>query len=416
MEKQDTGKYDEFVKKVSEELKSGKPISGKGGVFTPFIKQVLEGALEEEIETHMKREIEECEDIGMRNRRNGKSRKQIRTDVGSFELETPRDRNSSFEPAIVKKRQRYFGNSLDKKIISLYALGMSYSDISEHLKELYDVEVSVGLIANITDKILPYIKEWQTRQLEAVYPFVWLDAIHYKVKEEGRIISKAVYTILGLNCKGHKQLLGLYISPEKEGSHFWLQVLTDLSNRGVKDILIACIDNLKGFAEAIESIYPKTEVQLCVIHQIRNSVKYVSHKDRKDLMEDLKKVYKATTKESAEEFLKLFENKWHKKYPVVVKSWKQNWDRLSQYFKYPEHIRRIMYTTNIIEGYHRQLRKVTKSKGAFTSDIALLKLLYLVTQNIASAWMMPTPNWSLTLNQLNIFFSDRLSLDLNIYN
>jgi putative transposase len=290
---------------------------------------------------------------------------------------------------------------------------MSYADISGHMEDLYGLEVSPAMLSAVTDKIIPVIKEWQARPLDAVYPFVWMDAMHNKLREDGRIVPKAVYTILGINTKGLKEVLGIYIS-ESEGANFWLQVLTDLSNRGVKDILIASIDNLKGFADAINTIYPQTEVQLCVVHQIRNSLKYIASKDQKAFMRDLKLVYRAATKDLAEQKLHELEEAWGKKYPVVIKSWKANWERLSNYFKYPEDIRRIIYTTNMVEGFHRQIRKVTKTKGAFSSETALLKLLYLTIQNIMKKWTLPLRNWSLTVSQLAVFFEGRLKLDLAV--
>lgn len=276
---------------------------------------------------------------------------------------------------------------------------------------MYGVEASTATISRITDKILPLLQEWRNRPLEAVYPIVWLDAIHYKVRQEGRVVSKAVYCIIGLNQEGYKELLGLYIG-ENEGAKFWLQVLTDLNSRGLEDIFIACIDNLSGFAEAIESLYPQTEVQLCIVHQIRNSRKYIAYKDVKAFMQDLKKVYQASTKELAERNLDKLEASWGQKYPVVIKSWRNNWDRLSHYFQYAYPIRRVIYTTNIIEGFHRQLRKVTKTKGAFTSDEALMKLLYLAQEDITSKWNRPVHNWNQTLSQLSIIFAERLRLDL----
>ncbi len=290
---------------------------------------------------------------------------------------------------------------------------MSYNDIAAHLKEIYGLEISNATLSAVTDKIIHAVKEWQARPLENVYPIVWLDAIHYKIKENGKVCSKAVYTILGVNIEGHKEILGLYIS-ENEGANFWLQVLTDISNRGVKDILIACVDGLKGFPEAIETIFPDTEVQLCVVHQIRNSLRYVGSKNQKEFMTDLKRVYRAVNKELAESELDILENKWNDKYPIVIKSWRNNWERLSQYFKYPGEIRRIIYTTNTIEAVHRQFRKLTKTKGAFPNQDSLLKLLYLGIQNASKKWTMPIQNWSLTISQLAIFFEGRLDKELKI--
>lgn len=301
--------------------------------------------------------------------------------------------------------------SLKGKIIGLYGLGMSYRDISSHIKEMYDTSISPEVLRQITDSIIPEIQDWQKRSLEDVYCIVWLDAMHYKVREEGRVVQKAVYNIIGVDKDGKKDVLGMYVS-ESEGAKFWLQVLTDLNNRGVKDILIACIDNLKGFAEAIESVFPNSEVQTCIIHQIRNSLKYISYKDSKEFMRDLKKVYRAETKEAAETELLNLEEKWGKKYPVVIESWNRNRERLSTYFQYTEPIRRLIYTTNTVEGFHRQIRKVTKSKGAFASEMALKKLLYLATNNITKKWTGSIRGWSLIVQQLKIKFGERLPLKI----
>ena len=373
--------YDSFEKDAIEKLGRGEVLGGKNGVLTPLIKRLLESALEGEIEAFM-----EQQPSG--NRRNGKLSKQLKTSHGNIDLSTPRDRNSTFQPKIVKKRETTLGEGLDEKIISMYSMGMSYADIRNHLLELYGLEVSSAWISGITDKVFDEIRVWQQRPLEAIYAFVWLDAIHFKVREDGRTVSKAAYTMLGLRMDGTKELLGLYLS-DNEGARLWMQVLTDIQNRGVQDMLIACIDNLNGFAEAIESIFPQTEVQLCIVHQIRNSLKYIPWKDQRAFMSDLKPVYRATSKQAAESNLKQLETKWGSKYPVVIEQWRRNWERLSRYFKYPEDIRRIMYTTNTVEGFHRQLRKVTKTKGAFSNDNALIKLLYLAQNRITSKWRRP---------------------------
>jgi len=295
----------------------------------------------------------------------------------------------------------------------MYGLGMGYRDISSHIEEIYQVSISTATISLITDKIISKVKEWQARPLQAMYPFVWLDAIHYKIKEDGRYISKAVYTILGVNMEGRKEVLGLYLS-ENEGANFWLQILTDLSNRGVEDILIASVDGLSGFPEAINSIFPQTEVQLCIVHQIRNSLKYVASKNQKEFMRDLKRVYKAVSKEAAELELGKLEEKWGSSYPIVIQSWRNKWENLSVYFKYPEDIRRVIYTTNTIESVHRQFRKLTKTKGAFPNENSLLKLLYLGIQNASKKWTLPVRSWSLTLSQLAIFFEGRLDKYLEV--
>jgi len=392
--------------KALKAIQSGKPLTGKDGVLTPLIKNLTEAALEGELDSHLGQEI-------AANRRNGKSKKTIKTLNGSFELNTPRERNGTFSPQLIKKHQTTISDEIEEKIIAMYGLGMSYKDMSFHLEDIYGISVSKGTLTAITDKIIHTVKEWQARQLESIYPIVWLDAIHYKIREDGKVSSKAVYTILGVNIEGHKEVLGLYIS-ENEGANFWLQVLTDLSNRGVVDILIACIDGLKGFPEAIETIFPKTEVQLCIVHQIRNSLKYVGSKNQKEFMVDLKRVYKANSKDLAESELDKLEDKWNDKYPIVIKSWRNNWERLSQYFKYPEDIRRIIYTTNTIEAVHRQFRKLTKTKGAFPNQDSLLKLLYMGIQNASKKWTMPVQNWSLTISQLAIFFEGRLEKELKL--
>jgi putative transposase len=403
MEKQSFD-FEAFKKQAATRIKNGDTLLGKEGVLTPLLKEFLEGALEGELEAH----IEESEEA---NRKNGKGKKRVKTPVGAVDIAPPRDRNGTFEPEIVAKRSKTLGVDLDRQIIALYARGASYGDIRDHLSEMYDLDVSPATISRVTDKILPLIQEWRNRPLEAVYPFVWLDAIHYKVRHEGRVVTRAVYCIIGLNQDGYKELLGMYIG-ENEGARFWLQVLTDLSNRGVSDIFIACIDNLQGFAEAIESIFPQAEVQLCVVHQIRNSHKYLSHKDVKAFMKDLQGVYRATTKELAERHLDQLSANWGARYPKVIESWKKNWPRLSSYFQYNKEIRRIMYTTNIIEGFHRQLRTVTKTKGAFQSEDALMKLLFLVQETITAKWNKPVHNWNQTLAQLSIIFGDRLKLSI----
>ena len=392
------------LKKFKEDalkgLKEGKPLSGKEGILTPLIKSLLEEVLNSEMEIHLEKKEEG-------NRRNGYNSKIMKSEYGNFELNTPRDRNSTFDPQIIKKRQVFLGEEIENKIMSLYGLGMSYSDINKHISELYGTNVSDGIINEITDKIIPYLKSWQSRELSSVYPFIWLDAIFFKVKEEGKVVDKAVYNVIGLNIEGKKELLGMYIS-ETESSNFWLNVLSDLQARGVEDILIASIDNLAGFKDAIKSIFPKTEVQLCIVHQIRNSLRYVTSSDSKDFLKDLKKVYQANSKDTGEYQLLQLEEKWFKKYPIVIKSWKNNWNSLSTFFDYSKDIRKIIYTTNPIESFHRQIRKVTKNKSVFGSETGLLKLLFLVTQNISKKWNQPVHNWALTLSQLDIKFGDRL--------
>ena len=401
MEKEKKFDYKSFEEEALKQLRSGKPLEGAEGVLAPLIKRLVEASLEGELDGH----LQEAEPG---NRRNGKNRKKVKTGFGQVEIITPRDRNASFEPQLLPKRQTTLGEALDQKIISLYSRGMSYQDIAAHIEELYGFTVSTGTLSAITDRVLEDVKQWQNRTLESVYPLVWLDAIHYKVREQGAIRTKAVYCVIGLNRQGIKDLLGLYVG-EQEGARFWLNVLSDLQNRGVQDIFIAAIDNLKGFAEAIESIFPQTDVQLCVIHQIRNSTRYVASKDIKAVMQSLKAVYQSPNIDMATQALEELKQIWAEKYPSMVKSWTVNWERLSVYFRYPKEIRKVMYTTNIIESFHSQLRKVTKSKRVFASDDALLKLLYLVFLNLRDGWTGPVLGWKLTSAQLMIIFEERMN-------
>lgn len=406
MESQDKPVDYELIKKQAlEQFRSGKSLTGKGGAFAPLLKQFLEAALQAELDEH----LNSNEESSVSNRKNGKVSKTLKTADGEIELVSGRDRNGSFEPEIVKKRETILADSLQDRIIGMYGIGMSLRDISAHIKEMYDMDISHDTLSAITERIMPLVKEWQSRSLDDLYCIVWLDAMHYKVKDQGKVKSRAVYNILGINIAGKKDLLGVYVS-ENEGANFWLSVLTDLQHRGVKDMLIACIDNLTGFEQAINTIFPKTEVQSCIVHQIRNSMKYVASKDQKPFMAELKPIYKAETQQLAELNLEALGEKWGKKYPVVIKSWQDNWHKLSTYFKYTEDIKRIIYTTNTIEGFHRQVRKVTKNKGVFPSDDALLKLVYLAYRNISKKWTQPLQNWSLTISQLSIHFQGRLQL------
>ena len=401
-----TQEQQELEKKALEQFMSGKSLFGKDGAFAPMLKSFIEKALESEMESHL-----DTEERSKGNKRNGKGKKTIKSGFGTFDIETLQDRHSNFEPELVKKRQCILADNLSDKIIGLYGIGMSYRDISSHIKEMYDTDISHTVLSQITDRIIPDVKAWQSRSLESLYCIVWLDAMHYKVKVDGKIKHKALYNIMGINSECRKEILGIYLS-ESEGANFWLQVLTDLNNRGLEDFLIACTDNLKGFTNAILSVFPKAEVQLCIVHQIRNSLKYIASKDQKEFMRDLKKVYRATGKRVAEDELDKLSDKWRERYPVVIQSWQNNWEHLSQYFKYTAPIRKIIYTTNAVEGYHRQVRKVTKTKGAFTNDMALLKLVYLATMNIQKKWTSPLHNWSSTIQQLYIIFEDRIDLEI----
>ena len=389
-----------------KDLQSGKDLTGKDGVLTPLIKQLTEAALNAEITEHLATDKTP-------NRRNGTTKKTIKTGAGSFELETPRDRAGTFEPQLVKKHQTKLTPEIDRKILSLFSHGMSYRAIQQHIADLYGIEVSTGALNTVTDQLIPLLKEWQNRPLDSHYAIAWLDAIHYKVKENGRYVSKAVYTLLALTLSGQKEILGIYLS-ENEGANYWLNILTELQNRGVEDILIACVDGLAGFPEAIGAAFPKTEVQLCVIHQIRNSMKYVASKDQKAFMRDLKPVYRAPTLDAAESALDDLELNWGERYPIVVKSWRNKWVHLSAFFKYPEEIRKTIYTTNAVEAVHRQFRKLTKTKGAFPNENSLLKLLYSGIMNATEKWTMPVQNWPQALSQLAIYFEGRLDGKLEI--
>ncbi|KUI96672.1 IS256 family transposase [Vibrio sp. MEBiC08052] len=398
-------KFEIDVQAFAKALQSGQGLNGKDGLLTPLIKQITEAALGAEIDQHLADEPD--------NRKNGKSRKNIKTSSGEFELETPRDRNGSFDPQTVKKHQTRLTDEMERNVLSLFALGNSYQHIREYLLDMYGISVSNGTINAITDRLIPELRAWQERDLDPVYPVVWLDAVHYKIKENGRFVSKAIYTILALNIEGKKELLGIYLS-DAEGAHYWLSVLTDLQNRGVKDICIACVDGLKGFPQAIETIYPQTEVQLCVIHQIRNSMKYVASKNQKAFMADLKCVYKAATLKAAEHELDELEVKWGQQYPLVIQSWRNKWENLSVYFKYPEQVRKAIYTTNAVEAVHRQFRKLTKTKGGFANETSLLKLLYAGMLKASEKWTHPVQNWNLTLSQLSIHFEGRLTPYLDL--
>ncbi len=404
--KKESPEYLEMRDLALSQLRSGKSLTGEGGVFAPIIKEFLESALSAEMEGHL-----DEEERSYGNKRNGRSSKTLKTSSGEITIDTPQDRHSTFAPQIVKKRETILADNLAPQIIGLYGKGMSLRDITSHIKEMYDVEISAMTLSEITDRVIPQVKEWQNRPLDEVYPIVWLDAMHYKVRDGGKVVSRAVYNILAINKEGRKELIGMYIS-ESEGANFWLSVLTDLKNRGVNDILIACTDNLKGFSQAILSIFPETEIQKCVIHQIRNSLKYVASKDQKPFMKDLKKVYQSPTKSQAETELLNLEEIWGKKYPIVIRSWNENWDELTTYFQYDTQVRKLIYTTNPVEGFHRQVRKVTKTKGAFPTDMALLKLIYLATENISKKWTQPLQNWGLTIQQLCIKFGDRMKIEL----
>ena len=376
------------------------------------LQEALKALLGDTMEQMLKAELDEHLDYeyGEKplslNTRNGSSKKTVKSSYGNIDLNIPRDREGSFEPQALKKYQKDISN-IENQIISMYAKGMTTRDISTHIKEIYGFGISESMVSKITNKILPTIEEWQNRPLEKVYPFVFLDAIHYHVRENNIVVKKAVYIALGYNTEGYKEILGMWVG-ENESSKYWLLVLNQLKERGLEDILIVSTDNLSGFSQAIESVYPKTEIQKCIIHQIRNSTKFVSYRDIKELMKDLKTVYKASTEELALSNLDIFEEKWGKKYPMCVNSWRNNWAELSTYFKYPEGIRKLIYTTNSIENFNRQLRKVTKNKTIFPSDYALQKSLYLAMVDASSKWTSRIRGWDQILSQLSIFFEGRI--------
>ena len=403
--KEDKEEFDfkAFAKQAGDALRSGKPLAGKDGVFTPLLKMIIESALEGELDDHLVDTRKTS-----KNRRNGHGAKNLQSSLGGFEVLAPRDRNSSFEPQIVEKRQHKLSSDIDGQIIALFSRGMSYRDIQQHVGEMYGIEVSEGTLTAITDRVVPQIMDWQNRPLDSLYPVIWLDAMHFKVREDGAVKTKAVYSILGVSTCGEKEVIGVYFG-DHESSRFWRQVLHELKQRGIQDILIACIDNLSGFAEAIEDVFPQTDVQLCLVHQMRNSMKCISDKDMKPMVRDLKKIYQAANEKMALQYLQEAESTWGSKYKVVFKSWHRNWDRLTNFYKYPAQLRRLIYTTNPIESYHRMVRKVTKTKGAFSSENAILKQIYLATMNAQTKWKGAIFAWPSIRKDLIAYFEDRFN-------
>ena len=380
------------------------------GIEDALIKQyapLIQAALEAEMDEALGYSKYDWRNKEGENSRNGHSKKTIQTSFGKAELDIPRDTNGEFEPVIVKKHERTMSIRIEDVIFSLYARGMSMRDINAQMHQIYGVDLSAESISRITDKVLPVAREWQERPLDEVYAIVYLDGIVFNVNQEGRVVKKTGYIIYGLTVNGMKEILGIWIG-EAESSKFWMNALVNVKNRGVKDILIAAVDGLKGFIEAIGAVFPKTEVQKCVVHQIRTSTKFVSYKDLKQFCEDMKPIYHAPNEAAGLEALGAFEEKWGKKYAYAVKSWKDNWAALSTFYKYPEEIRRMIYTTNPIEGINRRLRKVTKTKGSFPSDDALFKLLYLVVMEMTKKWTMPVHNWGTVVQQLGIYFGERI--------
>lgn len=400
----------ELLDELLQDYKSPEDLMGEGGILKQLTKALIERCLDGELDTHFQEERAEPlpsteESPKPRNRRNGHSKKTIKGEFGQTEISVPRDRNSEFEPIIVPKGQTRF-NGFDDKILSLYARGMTTRDIQEQLKDLYGVEVSHTLISNVTEAVEAERKEWQNRTLDAIYPILYLDALMVKVRHEGRVINKAIHLALGVNLTGQKELLGLWMA-QNESSKFWLSILTELQSRGVKDIFIACVDGLTGFPEAIEAVFPQTRVQLCIVHLVRNSLSYVSYKDRKAVAADLKKVYGAVTEAAAEQALVEFGERWDSKYPTISKSWLNHWQRIIPFFAFPQEIRKVIYTTNAIESMNMTLRKVLRNHRSFPTDESAMKVVYLAIQNISKKWTMPIRDWKAALNRFAIEFEGR---------
>jgi putative transposase len=406
MEKKDTQKYMPSAEKVAEELGKAKSIDdffGKDGIFSRLFSKTLEQMLEAELTEQLGYERYEAKGRNSGNSRNGYYERQLKTSEGETTIQVPRDRNGEYEPVILEKHA-INTNELEKKIIWMYAKGMSVRDIQETLEELYGVEVSPGTISTVTNKVWELVETWQNRPLGESYPIVWLDAIHIKIRRDHRVENTAVYIILGVDWEGKKDVLGHWVGDGAESAAYWMTVLSDLQARGVQEICIACMDGLTGFKEAVESVFPKTTIQKCVIHQIRNTIKYLASKDYKPFIADLKKVYQAPTLEMANANFESLDKKWGTQYPIIIRSWRKNWDELTTYFRFPAEIRRLIYTTNTVEGYNRQIRKVIKTKGGFPNPESVRKILYLATTDIVTKWNAPIFSWKKILNQLKIYF------------
>jgi len=399
----------ELIDNLLKDYKKPADLIGENGLLKQLTKQLLERAMAAEMTEHVGYDKNDSIGNNSGNSRNGKSAKTIKGSFGTMPLEVPRDRNGTFEPQIIEKHQTRF-TGFDENIISLYSRGMSAREIQQHIEEIYHVEVSPALISVVTDAVLDDVKTWQNRQLDSVYPIVYMDAIQFKVRDNGHVKSKAIYLAIGVRMDGLKEVLGLWIA-QTEGAKFWLQVVTELKNRGVTDIFIACVDGLKGFPEAIESVFPRTEVQLCIVHLVRHSLNYVGWKQRKEVARDLKTIYTAATDVEAEQRLAEFSLKWDVKFPMISKSWRNNWARVIPFFAHPPEIRKVIYTTNAIESLNMSLRKVTKARGSFPNDEAVSKLLYLALRNIAKKWTMPVHAWKDALNRFAIIYENRLPMN-----
>ena len=401
-------KQDTLIDELLEDVSDPKDILGKNGLLKQLTKRLVERSLEAELTDHLGYEPHEPKGHGTGNNRNGRGSKTVQSDTGSIDIDVPRDRNGTFEPKLIKKRQRRL-EGFDDKVLALYSRGLSTRDIQAQIEELYGVEVSPTLISNITNAVMDDVRAWQSRPLSSVYPILYFDALFVKSRQEGPVKNKAVYLALGINLEGEKELLGLWIA-ETEGSKFWLTVFNELKNRGVQDCFIACVDGLKGLPEAIEAVYPDTQVQLCIVHKLRNSFKYVPWKDRKAVAKDLRAVYAAATIEEAEQALEDFCKLWDAKYPAISPSWRSDWDRLTVFFDYTPDIRKVIYTTNAIESLNYSLRKILKNRGAFPTDDSIIKILYLAINRVSKKWTMPIRNWKAALNQFVIIFGDRVPI------
>jgi len=399
---------EQLIDELLKDYKGPESFWGESGLFSQLKKKIIERTLNAEMDEHLGYTKHDPKGHNSGNSRNGRGKKTIVVDSEPVELEPPRDRNSTFEPQLIPKRQKYF-EGFNDKILAMYARGMSVRDIQACLLDMYKVDVSEGLISQATEGVMEEVKAWQNRPLDSVYPVVFLDCIVVKSREDGKVENRSVYLALGINMEGQKELLGIWIA-QNEGAKFWLGVITELSNRGVKDIFIACVDGLKGFPEAIESVFPKTQIQLCIVHMIRNSVKYVNWKDRKVICGDLKTIYTSATEQQAEIALDEFGKKWDGKYPTISQMWRNNWQRVIPFFDYPEDIRRVIYTTNAIESLNRSLRKVIKTKGAFPNDASILKIFYMALANISKKWTMPIRPWNAAISQFAIRFAGRFEL------
>lgn len=408
MAKKKEDAIEKFLEGIDFKNLTSEEITGEKGLLKLLTKRVIEKAMNAEMDGHLGYSKYDSAKKNTNNSRNGKSKKTLTTEIGNVNIDIPRDRKSDFSPQIVKKHQRRF-EGFDDKIISMYARGMTVRDIRSHLEDIYGVDVSPDLITDVTDAVIDDAKEWLNRQLDNIYPIVYFDGIVVKGRTEGKATNKTVYLAIGVNMQGKKEVLGLWIG-ENEGAKFWMGIITELNNRGLKDILIACIDGLKGFPEAIGAVFPETRIQLCIVHMIRNSTKFVSYKDRKEICNDLKKIYAASTEQEGLDGLEWFGDKWNNKYPMIYKSWKNNWSNLCEFFAYPNDIRKVIYTTNAIESLNYSLRKVTKNRGSFPTDDAIIKIMYLALTNASKKWTMPIKDWGAAVNQFAVYFGNRVPM------